>query len=354
MASILAIRFSALGDVVMTIPVLCSFAKRYPQHDITLLSRSGVAPLFKSGLPENVHFRSVDLNEYKGLKGLTRLYNELRSEGYDAVADLHDVLRTIYLRLLFSRQGFPVAYIHKGRREKLRLVSQKKRYRRPLTPSVDRYALTLAELGYPFEVNSVSLFPKQGADIRDLTLTTGEKGSDCWIGVAPFAQHEGKIYPLDMMRRVVGMFDNETGVKIFLFGAGIKERTWCEKLQDDSRHVISMVGRYDIGKELTLMNRLDVMLTMDSANMHLASLAGTPVVAVWGATHPFAGFAGMQQGGSVNLQADLDCRPCSIFGNKKCVRKVKYECMHLLTPQLLFKTVMRVAQRKYEEVQVPL
>jgi ADP-heptose:LPS heptosyltransferase len=344
MANILAIRFSALGDVVMTIPVLRSFARHYPQHQVTLLSRSNVAPLFECGLPANVHFRGVDLAGYKGLQGLTRLFVELRKEGYDAVADLHDVLRTMYLRFLFERQGFPVATIDKGRHEKRQLVSQKNRMRRPLATSVERYARTFAELGYPFEVSNEPLFPRGSVDISMLEPATGRKGSDRWIGVAPFAQHQGKIYPLGQMERVVRMLDAEPAVRIFLFGAGREERAWCESLQAGAGHVVSMVGRYDMQKELALMNHLDVMLTMDSANMHLASVAGAPVVAVWGATHPFAGFAGLQQPGSVNLQADIDCRPCSIFGNKKCIRKEQYECMRLLSAELLSKTVMRVVE----------
>lgn len=349
MANILAIRFSALGDVVMTIPVLRSFAKHYPQHRVTLLSRKSVAPLFSCGLPDNVRFRGVDLGDYKGLQGLTRLYGELRREGYDAVADLHDVLRTMYLRFLFERQGFPVVSIDKGRHEKRQLVSQKNRQRHPLSTSVERYARVFAELGYPFEVDSAPLFPKDTVDIDEMVPTTGRKGTCRWIGVAPFAQHQGKVYPLRRMERIVRMLDDEPDTKVFLFGAGREERTWCEKLQGESRNVVSMVGRYDMAKELALMNHLDAMLTMDSANMHLASVAGTPVVAVWGATHPYAGFAGLQQRGSVNLQADLDCRPCSIFGNRKCVNKVQYECMDLLTPELLFKTVVQVARNESKE-----
>ena len=94
MAHLLAMRFSALGDVAMTVPVVRSFALAYPQHEVTLMSRPMAAPLFE-GLPANVHFRPVKVSDYKGVNGLVRLYHELESEGYDGVADLHDVLRTM-------------------------------------------------------------------------------------------------------------------------------------------------------------------------------------------------------------------------------------------------------------------
>lgn len=350
MANILAIRFSALGDIVMTIPALYSFAKRYPGHHVTLLSRSYVAPLFSLSLPENIHFRGVNLENYKGLAGLTRLYGELKSDGFDAVADLHDVLRTMFLRFMFSQQGLPVAVIDKGRAEKRHMVNGKNKEHRPLTSSVERYALTFAELGYPFTVEHPHLFPQSGGDITAFLTVTGEKGNDVWIGVAPFAQHEGKIYPLERMARVIDLLQTHRGVKIFLFGAGGKERGWCSILQDKyNGKVVSMVGRSGLAQELALMSHLDVMLTMDSANMHLASLSGVPVVALWGATHPDMGFAGLQMPGSVNLQSDMDCRPCSIFGNKKCSRPVAYECMLRLEPETIAKAVMHVADKETEQ-----
>lgn len=352
MANILAIRFSALGDIVMTIPALYSFAKRYPQHSVTLLSRSYVAPLFTSSLPDNIHFRGVNLDNYKGLTGLSRLYGELKAEGYNAVADLHDVLRTMFLRFMFAQQGLPVAVIDKGRSEKRHLVNGRDEERRSLTSSIERYALTFAELGYPFTVERPQYFPHTGGDIEALRPVTGEKGTGCWIGVAPFAQHEGKIYPLRRMETVIDLLQARSGVKIFLFGAGNKERGWCNALQDKYEgKVVSMVGRSGLAQELALMSHLDVMLTMDSANMHLASLAGVPVVALWGATHPYLGFAGLQVPGSINLQTDLDCRPCSVFGNKKCSRPVTYECMLRLEPEVVAKAVIEVVNRNNEKAE---
>ena len=139
MAKILAIRFSALGDVAMTVPVLYSFAKAYPQHQLVMLSRSALAPLFAYA-PSNVIFKGVDLkNGYKGFGGLLRLYSELRGEKFDAVVDLHDVLRTKVLRLFFLMDGVRVAHVDKGRREKHRLVSARNKVKSPLESSFSRY-----------------------------------------------------------------------------------------------------------------------------------------------------------------------------------------------------------------------
>ena len=105
---------------------------------------------------------------------------------------------------------------------------------------------------------------------------------------------------------------------------------WSQGKQD----VHNMAGLYSMDDELRLMGLLDVMVTMDSANMHLASLVETPVVSVWGATHPFAGFYGWGQDSKSAVQVDLECRPCSVFGNKTCHRG-DFACMQLISPKML-------------------
>lgn len=335
MTNILATRFSALGDVAMTISVLKSFADAYPNDHITLLSRPFVAPLLE-GLPANVHFRPVNLNDYKGVNGLRRLSRQLIDEGYDALADMHDVLRTKVVRFFFRKANLPVATIDKGRKDRKQITRIKNKQLRQLTPSPQRYADVLAQLGFPITLNAHHIYGDQPADISDLADITGIKGTDTWIGIAPFAAHEGKIYPLPLMEEVICRLAGIPGLKIFLFGSGAKEKQWCDSVSQPN--VVSMVGKTNLSKELRLMTNLSVMVTMDSANMHLSALAGTPTVSIWGATHPMAGFAGMQASGSRIVQLDMDCRPCSIFGNKKCI-KGNYPCMNNITPCQVTETI---------------
>ena len=95
-----------------------------------------------------------------------------------------------------------------------------------------------------------------------------------------------------------------------------------------------------------LMSHLNVILTMDSANMHLASLTNTPVVSIWGATHPYAGFMGWNQSIDNALQSDIDCRPCSIYGNKRC-KLGNYPCLNNIKPeQVVEKIVLTLNKQK--------
>jgi ADP-heptose:LPS heptosyltransferase len=99
-----------------------------------------------------------------------------------------------------------------------------------------------------------------------------------------------------------------------------------------------MAGKISMEAELALMSQLDVMLSMDSANMHLASLVNIPVISIWGATHPYAGFKGWNQPIENCVQVDLECRPCSVFGNKKCFRG-DYACLVRIEPEQLIKKI---------------
>lgn len=341
MAHILAIRFSALGDIVMAVPVVYSFAKRYPEHEITLLSRSFAAPLFEA-MPQNVHFIGINLNDYRGILGLHRLLCELRKKQFDAVADLHDVLRTKYLCTAFRMSGIPTAVIEKGRAEKKRLTRSHHKELHQLTTTVQRYAATLAELGYPFEtdIDTQTLF--QNRDMPDkIQRLTGNKADLHWIGIAPFAAHKGKIYPLSKMEKVIAILSREEKNRIFLFGAGEKEKSWCRKWQSSYNGVTSVAGIFSLSEELILMKHLNVMLTMDSANMHLAALCHTPTVSIWGATHHYAGFTPKPLEQDKRIELSMECRPCSIYGKKSCTRG-DYACLQGIKPEVIVNAIEKI------------
>ena len=335
---ILIIRFSAFGDVAMTIPVICSLGKQYPQLDITVLSRDKWEPLFAS-LPGNIHFMGVDfIRCYKGFQGLNRLYCELKAMRFDYVADFHSVLRSRYLCFRYKMHLVPVAFIDKGRRGKRKLVRRRKKVLQAQKPSFNRYADVLKDLGFPIDIDFVSIYKTGKGDFSLIQSLIGEKIGKKWIGIAPFAKHKGKIYPLAKLERVIAYFAARPDVKVFLFGMGIHEHEVINDWVGKYPSLFSICDKMDLHAELVLMSYLDVMLSMDSANMHLASLVDTPVVSIWGSTHPFAGFMGWRQLPSNVIQRDLSCRPCSVYGQKTCW-KGNYECLTLITPEEIIEKV---------------
>lgn len=339
------IRFSALGDVAMVVPVVTALARQYPDVRITVLSRPFARSLFEDLAP-NIGFMAADLKrEYRGLTGLNALYRRLAAKQFTAVADLHSVLRSEYLRMRFSVGHYRVEHINKHRSGRRRLTSATNKRLVQQPTSFQNYADVFARLGYPIELDFHSIFDNgSAAASADAPAPFGHKvDGERWIGIAPFAAHRGKVYPPELTEQVIGqLLERHPQARLFLFGRGPQEDEyfgrWCRQYGQCtfvSRHVDTM------RQELVLMSRLDVMLSMDSANMHLASLTGTPVVSVWGATHPYAGFMGWGQSEANAVQLDMDCRPCSIFGQKPCQRG-DYACLTGIRPETIVERVERV------------
>jgi len=348
---ILVIRFSALGDVAMAVPVVYSLAKQHPDIRITVLSRNMARPLFENLAP-NVGFMGADLKgEYRGIRGLNALYRRLTAKQFTAIADLHSVLRSEFLRMRFNMSNCKVAHINKHRKGRRKLTSIDNRQLSQQPTTFQNYVEVFEQLGYSINIQFTSIFPSEGGDLSMLPATMNTKNAgEQWIGIAPFAAHEGKIYPTHLMHQVIAQLTQQhPQARIFLFGRGEKEdkyfTEWCQEFPTCtyvSQHIDSMY------EELILMSHLEVMLSMDSANMHLASLTGIPVVSVWGATHPLAGFMGWNQSKDNAIQADLDCRPCSIFGQKPCKRS-DYACLNLIKPETIVEKINTLLQTKQND-----
>ncbi len=327
-------RFSAVGDIAMTIPLIYSLAHTYPQHRFVFATRKRFCQFFINK-PQNIELAGIELDDYKGVCGLRRLYKELKEKyNPDIVADLHDVLRTKILRTFFALGGVETARILKGRTEKQRLTRSKNKSVGQLTTTFERYRDVFTRLGLPFTPRFISLFEEGKGDISEFADVLPQKGSDKWVGIAPFARHPGKIYPMENMRKVVEMLSQQDNLKIICFGNGEEEenvvKEWCANF----KNVYSFIGKANFNGELRLISHLDVMLCMDSANMHMASLVNTPAVSIWGATSPLAGFLGWRQSADDCIQLSLDCRPCSVYGNRQC-RFGDYRCMNIPPEQVV-------------------
>ena len=261
---------------------------------------------------------------------------------------MHGVLRTHYLRMRFHLDRFHVAHIdkHRAGKRKLTKSSGKRMVQQPT--SFENYAEVLSRLGYPIRLEFNSIFPPTGGNLRLLDPGFQEKKTfEKWIGVAPFAAHQGKVLPPETTKAVIQMLlQKHPNAHLFLFGGGKKEREcfsqWCEEMPR-CRDASALL--HGLHEELILMSHLDVMVSMDSANQHLASLVGTPVVSVWGATHPYTGFLGWGQTLDNVVQVDLPCRPCSIYGNKPCARG-DWACLKAITPEMVVERVEYVLDHR--------
>ena len=316
------IRMSAMGDVAMTVPVIRALAEQSrslgTNVKITVVSRLFFKPFFE-GIP-NVDFFSVDVNgRHKGFLGLLKLHSDLKQFNIDAVADLHNVLRSQIIRTLFALSGSKVAFTDKGRAEKKALTRAKDKIFQPLKSMVERHVDTFNQLGFKIDLSN-ALFPEKEVLSNEIIQLSGEKKDDKWIGIAPFAQYESKVYPLDLMQKVIDDLASDSNNKLFLFGGGNKEIQILNSFTKGKYNVINVSGKLKLPLELDLISNLDVMLSMDSGNAHIAAMLGVKVITLWGATHPFAGFAPFNQPLENCLTADREkypLLPTSVYGNKK-------------------------------------
>lgn len=307
---ILVIRLSAMGDVAMSIPVLRAFSQQHPNIKLTVLTREFFKPFFRD--LENVTVFSADLKgRHKGFLGLYKLSKELKKLGIDQVADLHNVLRTKVLKFFFFGKTFK--QVNKGREEKKALVEGHKFEQ--LKTTHERYADVFRNLGYTINLSNPS-FPEQ-AKLDQSTQELLGKDIKNWIGIAPFAQYQSKMYPLDLLERVIATLSKTH--KVVLFGGGKKEVETLNNIQNKYDNVINLAGRLSLDQELNVISNLDVMLSMDSGNAHIAAMLGRKVITIWNVTHPYAGFAPFNQNESYSLlvnRVQFPLIPTSIYGNK--------------------------------------
>lgn len=335
--NVLVMRLSALGDVAMTIPVLYPVCRANPGIRFVMLTKGWPASMFHDR-PDNLMVVGIDVNkEYKGLLGLIRLASSLRRQyDIDAVADLHSVMRTWVIGAWLKLCGIPVVRLDKQRGRRKALVSHKSS--EPVTPTIDRYRQVFQQLGIEAPDNFTRLFDGKPLPVSPIVLE--KEPGQRWIAISPFSAHEGKVYPLKLMEEVIAQLSKRENYWIFLMGGGKTEKIALRGIARKNERVISMAEiKHGFTDEYALLSKCDVMLTMDSANMHLASLVGLKSITIWGATAPACGFLGYGQDASIDIQLDLECRPCSIYGEREC-RFGDYRCLTGIKPDLVVERVM--------------
>lgn len=300
-----------MGDVAMSVPVLRAFCKAYPETKVTVLTRGFFKPFFRD--LKNVTVYEADVKgKHKGILGLYKLSKELKTLNIDAIADLHNVLRSKILKLFLSSK--PCVQIDKGRAEKKALVKGE-RFEQ-LKTTYQRYADVFEQLGFPLDLAKPE-FPLKVNLSEALKEKIGAI-KDGYIGIAPFAAFEGKAYDISKIKQVI--MELSKSHKILLFGGGKKEVDILEDIANQNENTVNLAGKLNLEQELDVISNLSCMIAMDSGNAHIAAMLGIEVITLWGVTHPYAGFYPFNQNSNNALLADRNAFPLiptSIYGNKQ-------------------------------------
>jgi ADP-heptose:LPS heptosyltransferase len=346
MKKIITFRFSAMGDVALLLPVVLNAAKQNPNLKITIVTRKKFKVFFE-GHP-NIDVFTADFDKkHKGIFGLFKLFQELNKLSPDFVLDLHQNIRTQVLKFFFLFTRAKVFGLDKGRAEKKKLV--KNQEFKKLSHVTERYYDVFKEAGLVPEKSIIENLP----EFFHIPSET-EKTVQIWlekfknqrlIGIAPFAQHKGKIWPIEKYAKLIKLlFIEFPAYQIVMYGGGKQEKGIIETLKNELPQIENLVGIFSLKEELALIKKLDLMICGDSSNMHFAALSNIPVLSIWGSTHSFAGFSALFQPENNTIEIEkeeLPCRPCSVFGNKPCQRK-DYACLNWISPEMVLEKIKAV------------
>lgn len=343
--NVLVMRLSVLGNVAMTIPVLYPVCKANPDTRFIMLTKKWPASMFHDR-PANLKVVDFDVKEnHRGLFKLLKLAAQLyKLYDIDAVADLHNVSGTWIIDAYLRARGAKIARLDREKPKRKALVTHKTKD--SVTPIHERYRWVFRELGFETPDNFTHLY--EGREMPQSSIVPQKEPGQRWIAISPFSSHRQKAYPLELMEQVIERLSNQENYWIFLMGGGKSEKIALRPIARKYKHVISMAEvKHRFIDEYALLAKCDLMLTMESANMHLASLVDLQAMTVWGPTSPACGYLGYNQVVEDDIQLDMDCRPCSITGDKPC-KYGDFRCLKNIKPEDIANQVIKAVEYNVE------
>lgn len=340
---ILVIRFSSLGDILLATPLLRVLRKRFPAAQIDFIVKKEYADLVRY----NSHLSSViELND-GDWRQLRLLGNYIRRQRYDYIVDIHNSLRSRYLRLVSLCWYRSV--VNKRVFARYALVHWKRNFYRGIVPVPDRYLATVRSLGVVDDRNGLEIVVPDEirSSVRARLAKYHLERYDRVIGFAPSARHFTKRWPAERFVECGISLSKSVSSKILVFG-GKEDGEYC----GDIVHLINSTAGSRIAENLatdfTLLETAAVMdsctavLSNDTGLMHLAAARKCKVIAIFGSTVREFGFFPYGTESAVVENTGLRCRPCTHIGRKECPVG-HFRCMKDITAS----DVVSVAEKLY-------
>lgn len=311
MKKILIIRFSSIGDIVLTTPVIRCLKKQMPSAEIHYATRKS----FASVLEGNPYVDKMHLLD----KDLSAFIHALKQEEFDFIVDLHHNVRTARIKWALKKPStsFPKLNIAKW------LLVRFKWNRMPKVHIVDRYMETVKPLGIELDDQGLDYFiPEQ--DVISVSDLPFQK----YIGLVIGAAHATKRLPLHKLKELAAQIDSP----IILLG-GKEDRLAGEELASlYPERMYNACGLYNLNQSASIVKQAALIITHDTGLMHIASAFQKPILSIWGNTVPdFGMYPYLTGSNKIDLRAEvegLSCRPCSKIGFTSCPRG-HFKCMEL-------------------------
>jgi heptosyltransferase-2 len=326
---ILVIRFSSIGDIILASPLLRVLHKKFPASRIDFLVRKEYSELVQHN-PNLNHVYEFDTAS--GFNELRRLKTTVQKEQYDLIVDIHNSLRSRFLRLFNEAKGTVI--INKRVWERTMLVKFKKNYYRDIISVADRYIEQLKEHGIKNDGEGLELYIpdeiRNRVSSRMAALELDLFGKI--IGFCPSAKHATKCWPKERYVELGIKLAEEYNAKILLFG-GPSDIERSKYITNSINASVHQANAADFSSELSLletaaaMQFCDLVVTNDSGLMHIAAAMKRKVVAIFGSTVQEFGFFPVGTKNIVLEQKGLYCRPCSHIGRSSCPEG-HFRCMN--------------------------
>jgi len=335
-----------MGDVALTVPAIRRVLDENNGLQITLVTAPHFTPFF-NGIRGLKVFPANFYKEYKGLTGLIRLYKTLTHlQKFDSIIDLHGVIRSYFVSTLFRLSGKNIFRINKGRKQKKEFIKGKSIKKLPHT--IERYMEVFRKAGLNIGKGSYQGFiiENQALETAGEMFPTEMQQKDIpWIGIAPMAKHALKKWDLSKFTGLMKRINQDQKVWFFFFGGGEQEKVEIDRLISGFDNALNLTGKMSLEQEIAMISTMRFMITMDSANMHIAALCNTPTISIWGGTHPDLGFSALNQPDKFSIQipkTELECRPCTVYGKGECARG-DFACMNRISSQMVFERIKSLA-----------
>jgi lipopolysaccharide heptosyltransferase II len=332
--NLLAVRFSSIGDILLTTPLLRAIRRSHPGARITVLTKREYVPL----LSHNPH-----INLVLGLapeRSLLSLASELRADRYTHLLDLHDTVRSRALRVLVPGRWrtYP-----KHRLARAWLIRAKRNRYRDRRPVAERYFSAARDLDVKPDGCPPDFFlgPEAGEQVFDWLRTVGFDDEPNIVALAPGAAHATKRWPLEHWQALVAR-NLESGAAVVIVGGAADADLGAALAERWGTRVANAAGVFGLQGTGALLQRARVLVSGDTGVMHMATAVATPVVSLFGPTVEAFGFFPYTRQASV-LELPLPCRPCTAQGSSRCPLG-HHRCMIDIQPSVVYENLRRTSR----------
>jgi heptosyltransferase-2 len=319
----LIIRFSSIGDIVLTTPVIRCLKTQVVTAEVHVVTKKNFAPIFTANpYVDKMHYLENDL---------CKTISELQNEDFDYVIDLHHNVRTLKVKRALRKKAFS---FNKLNIEKWIYVNTKMNVM-PKVHIVDRYMKTVEHFGVKNDGAGLDYFIPEHEHVKEEDIPTSHLAG--YIGLVVGGAHGTKKYPLEKLKRLC----TEIHHPIIILGGKEDQLVGDELSKIDPYKIYSACGKFSLNESADLVRRSKLVITNDTGLMHVAAAFKKPVISLWGNTVPEFGMYPYYGNATVSNEIfetrKLWCRPCSKIGFKKCPLG-HFKCMNLIDPAKVMET----------------